>query len=247
MLNKIITILLSTLLSTSFLLFSATKAPLAKELNSFQINSASGKYDFTIQFDKDCDQNNKETMGSCEGSGAVTVLAKSSKRQLQTFRMENIFLSFTDKSEPLINSAELYEYQGVINVGDFNFDGHEDLAIQNGNNGSYGGPSYDVYLYNPASRKFVLNEPLTNLILETLGFFQLDTSKKPIKTAAKSGCCYHESVEYRIKGNRLEPIHRIIEDATDPNSEYVTISEEELVNGKWRSRTEKKLIKNYYK
>lgn len=55
---------------------------------------------------------------------------------MQIIGLPGVFLSRSDSGEPLVNSAQLHEYQGVINVGDFNFDGAEDFAVQNGNRGS---------------------------------------------------------------------------------------------------------------
>lgn len=43
--------------------------------------------------------------------------------------------------KPLVNGATLYDDQGMIQIGDFNFDGALDFAIQDGNSSCYGGPS----------------------------------------------------------------------------------------------------------
>ena len=53
-----------------------------------------------------------------------------------------------------------YGNQSVVRFDDFNFDGIVDLAIQNGREGGYSGPSFDIYLYSMAQKKFIANEKL---------------------------------------------------------------------------------------
>jgi hypothetical protein len=142
----------------------------------------------------------------------------------------------TDTQKPLVNSANLYDFQGVINVGDFNFDGREDFAIRNGNNGSYGGPTYDVYLSDRASGRFVFNEAMSELVMETLGFFEVDSRHKVIRTTAKSGCCYHEFTTYRVENNTPVAIANHIEALTADGTK-MEIRDERFVNGKWQSKT----------
>jgi len=78
--------------------------------------------------------------GGNQGPGRVLIFKKGAATPFQTITMDNIC-----------------DYD-AIEVGDFNFDGHEDLAIQNGNGGGYGSPSYDVYLFSPAQASFRFNQ-----------------------------------------------------------------------------------------
>lgn len=239
--KNILTCVLAALLSGCFL-----TAAMAE--NRFVLHDASQHYNFVIQLDTDCSPPAKEEYGTCEGPGMLVVSDKKNRSELQKIRMDNIFISFAGKDEPLVNSARMYDYQGVINVGDFDFDGHEDFAVQNGNNGPYGGPTYDVYLYSKAGNRFVLSESLTNLISETLGFFQVDSRQKLIKTSAKSGCCYHEYVEYKVVKGEPVPVYRVIEDALNSgDDEYVTVTKERFHDGRWHSTSEKIKIKEYYR
>lgn len=140
--------------------------------SQYELKNVSSKFDFMVRTNHPCEANGSQDYSSCEGSGVVQVFRKGSDVPLQTIAMENIFLSFSRTNIPLVNSARLYDYQGVINVGDFNFDGEEDFAIQNGNNGAYSGPSYDVYLFSKKSGFFKYNQGMSDLIAGTLGFFQ---------------------------------------------------------------------------
>lgn len=205
--------------------------PVAAE---FRITNASKFYDFLIRIRS---EKPDELNDYREGPGEVLVFHKGDSFPIQTIFMENIFASLDEKGRPLANATRLYDTQGVINVGDYNFDRHEDFAVQNGNEGSYGQPSYSIYLFAPARGIFELSEPLSALTNESLGMFQVDKKDGHLVTFSKSGCCYHETVEYAVTNNQPVPVSRVIEDATkDPNS--VVVRHETYVHGKWQEATE---------
>jgi hypothetical protein len=150
----------------------------------YRLTAVSNNFDFVIHLRPDQKQRaDDEIEGYCEAPGRVVIYRKGSTKPFQTIAMRNISISLKDDGNPLTNSAQLYDDQGVVNVGDFNFDGHEDFAVQNGNHGSYGQPSYNVYLFSPSKGQFELNRPLTDLIEQTLGFFQVD----PVHTIQERG------------------------------------------------------------
>ena len=227
----------------------AADAAAAGQANEFLIANASDRYDFTLRFtESPCEVPSHPDYASCEGAGVVEVRRKGQSAPLQVLEPVNLFVSFSGESVPLVNSSPRYDYQGVINVGDFNFDGEEDFALQDGNNGSYGGPSYQVYLYAPAASRFELSQPMTDLITETLGFFEVDTAARQLRTAAKSGCCYHEYVAYKVVDNVPKPVHRLIEDALGgaDGEDKMTVTEESLIRGKWRRKSRRVDIEAYY-
>ncbi|WP_133118111.1 XAC2610-related protein [Burkholderia ubonensis] len=137
--------------------------------------------------------------------------------------------------KPLANSARPYDDQGVINVGDFNFDGHDDFDVQTCNEGNYGGPSYDVYVFDPKSGKFIPNDVLSELTRSSLGFFDVDARHKRLRTLGKSGCCCHETTVYRVERNRPVPVERHSEDGMRGDGR-MAITDERLVNGKWQRK-----------
>jgi uncharacterized protein YecT (DUF1311 family) len=196
----------------------------------FDIKNASKTHDFVIRMMKPCDPPGADG-GSCEGPGIVEISAKGAAQPAETIVMENIFVSLTKQAKPLTNSAALYDYQGVINTGDFNFDGVEDFAIQNGNEGSYGGPSYDVYL-GSAGGTHAYNGPLSDLIQQSLGFFTVDAKAKTLATFSKDGCCHHEFTVYGVAYDKPEPVSRTVEDADSETTGKTT--EERMVNGSWK-------------
>lgn len=64
----------------------------------------------------------------------------------------------------------------------------------------------------------------------------MDSIKKRLVTLTKSGCCYHETVEYKVQNNLPVPVSRVVEDGTR-KSNYVYVSRELYVNGKWKGTT----------
>ncbi|WP_415869231.1 XAC2610-related protein [Burkholderia ubonensis] len=116
-----------------------------------------------------------------------------------------------------------------------NFDGHDDFGVQTGHEGSYGGPSYDVYVFDPNGGKFILNDAMSELTRSSLGFFDVDTKNKRLRTLGKSGCCYHETTVYRVERNRPVAVERHIEDGMRGDGR-MAITDERLINGKWQRK-----------
>ena len=123
------------------------------------------------------------------------------------------------------------EQPGPLVRGDFDFDGREDFAVQTGEDGSYGGPSYDVFLRDAAG-KFVRSEALSRITHETLGLFQVDVAHERLITFGKSGCCWHVTETLAVENGVPKPVARDVEDATD--DAVVVETHERLVGGVWR-------------
>jgi hypothetical protein len=174
----------------------------------------------------------------CEGKATVFILPKKSTAFSQAIEIENLFLELGPDGNPTVNLIELYGHNnsGII-LDDFNFDGANDLALRNGNHGAYGGPSYDVFLFSKAAKKFVKNLDLTQIASENLGFFTVDKKNTTLETFNKSGCCWHQTVRYRIINNQPVKVYIFTEDATAFNTGNVIQTTETLVNGRWLKET----------
>lgn len=208
------------------LLASATFAQ-----HSFELKSVSKYFDVKIEMEDPCDEY------ACEGPAKFSFYKKNGAKPYQVIELGNTYVSFDGKGKPLVNVTQLYDEQGVVNVGDYNFDGMEDIALRNGNEGSYGGPSYSIYLSNRAKGQFVHNDAFSELASH-LGMFKIDTKAKTIETFDKSGCCWHITERYKVVGSKPVKIYEMVEDGTKINEKTgenmreVTIKR--LVNGKWR-------------
>jgi hypothetical protein len=189
----------------------------------FSIDKASKKYNASISVST-CED------GTCEGKGVITLTDKMGK-PVQVLRSADLYFFLDSTQRPTANIIQLYNEQSPLIFDDFNFDGQEDLAIRNGNNSGYGGPSYDVYVFNSSKNKFVLSKELTVLATENLGMFETDHKTNRLTTYGKSGCCWHITTEYSVVPKKgLVKVGEVTEDAT---GEKVIITTRKLVNNKW--------------
>jgi uncharacterized protein len=200
----------------------------------FRLTKISAAYDFVVRVLAHDPEGLDDRI---EGPAEVLVLRKGSIVPLQTIILENIFVNFAD-GKPLINIGPLY--QGFINVGDFNFDGQEDFAIQDGNEGSNSQPTYSVFLYSTKRRQFILSHSLSELTHDGRGLFGLDEKKKHLIVMSSSGCCHHESTEYKVQHGAPIPVSRVIADGTK-DKEYLFVSHETYVSGGWHEDTTKRM------
>lgn len=197
-----------------------------------RITQASGHYDFQLEF-----VNIKSADEGADRFGRVAVYEKGSIKPLQYIPMKQIYIAVDEENQILTNNAEMYGMQGTINVSDFNFDGEEDVAIRNGNNGSYGGPSYDVFLFSKKQSKFIKSPALSDLIESTLGMFDIHPDKRRLSTWEKSGCCWHQYTEYELRKNIPVAVYRMTEEPerVDADDFMFVQTHEALRNGKWET------------
>lgn len=191
----------------------------------FNIKKASKIYDVRLEV-KECDEN------SCRGDARFSIFKKGQSKPFQVFTTPTEFMAEEAKRT---NTKLMYDYQSVVFFEDYNFDGLEDLSIRDGNNGGYGGPSYQIYLFSPKTKKFVHNAALTNLNQGVyLGAMEIDKKKKVLRTFSKSGCCWHQTEEFVVAGNRPRKVYEWTQDASIADENKVKITTKRLVKGKWR-------------
>lgn len=210
---------------------------------TYLLKNASKAFDLKVEIAA-CEEEREDV---CEGPGKVYLFKKNQTRPFQQIDMENIFLELGTDRKPTANLIELYgENNSGIVFEDFNFDGAPDLALRNGNHGAYGGPSYDIFLAAKPSGKFILNGALSSLASENLGLFKVDKRAKTIETFTKSGCCWHQTVRYRIVRNRPQKIYVFTEDAARADGKTVLLTTETLVKGHWRKSRKTVSLDKYY-
>lgn len=206
----------------------------------FELKSGSEKYNAEITV-KDCDGE------KCSGNGTIELKDKKTSRNVQTLTSDDLYFYLNKDQLPSVNIIQLYDEQSPLIFKDFNFDGSEDIAIRNGNESSYGGPSYDVYVYNATKKQFVPSEELTSLAFENLGMFQTDSKRKRLITFSKSGCCWHITTEYQILPKKgLDKVYELEEDAMG-GGEFVKVTKRQKIKNKWVAKTKRYPIKEYYK
>ncbi|WP_415328319.1 XAC2610-related protein [Chryseobacterium sp. MMS23-Vi53] len=205
----------------------------------FELKDASKNYDVKINVEN-C---SKE---ECQGKASIELFDKKTSKKFQTLTSENLNFYLNEDQKPTANIIRLYDEQSPLIFDDFNFDGTEDIAIRNGNESGYGGPSYDVYVFNITKKQFVLSEELTGLAHENLGMFNTDSARKRLITYSKSGCCWHITTEYSVLPQRgLFKVYELEEDAT--GGEKVKVTKREFIDDKWITNTKEYPVNEYYK
>jgi hypothetical protein len=211
----------------------ADGAESATRARSFDL-AASKIYDFRLTFFAGCKEPEKGE--TCHGP-AQLVVAKKDRSTSQTIAFEEAIVVSDANGMPLVNASALYDDQGSIVVGDFNFDGREDFAMLTGQSGPYGGPTFTVFLASP-SGPFVHSTPLSKLTDENLGLFKVDEKKKRLVTLAKDGCCLHVTQELAVVDNKPVLMDRVTEDGT--SGDKLVVTHERRVGGKLLKSVERR-------
>jgi len=227
------------LFAASLLTWAALLAPLAPRAaqgqETFKVGRALRGFELTVSL-KSCG----DEAHACAGPARVEVYRKGAAAPFQVLSMPNVEV-YRDTvehneetgSKPRRVYAEEYSFVG----GDFNFDGLEDLAVCNGRDGGYGGPSYTVFLYSHRWRRFVESPALSGLTdAPHLGLFFPDPKKRRLTALSKSGCCYHETEVFAVVNNRPVLVEEVIEDATlesGAGEGRVLVTTRRKVRGRW--------------
>ncbi|PNS09338.1 XAC2610-related protein [Solilutibacter silvestris] len=128
--------------------------------------------------------------------GTIEVFDKHSGKRL--IEVNSPELAFEVKAgKTAANVRQLpYGEQSVLIYDDFNFDGKKDLAIMDGQNSCYHGPSFQVYL--ATDHGFRASPDFTRLAQDYCGMFQSDPATRRIHVMTKDGCCSHLFEEYGV-------------------------------------------------
>ena len=211
---------------TIFLIFLLSAAVFAQQ--KFEVKNASKN--FAARFEvESCDES------FCRGKITFSLFRKGENKPFQIIKLPET--EFMLEEAELADAKLMYDRQSVVFFEDYNFDGREDLALRDGNNSGYGGPSYQIYLYAAQSGRFIKSRTLTDLAQgENLGMFEVDKKKKVLRSFSKSGCCWHQTREFIVIGNRPKKVFEETEDATIPDEKKVKITAKRLVKGKWQTK-----------
>lgn len=220
------------------LLFLLSGPALVFGQHTFDLKDASKYFDVKLTVAKCGD-------GFCEGKAQFQFFKKGSMTPYQTINLPETSVQLEDDGKPLTNVSLMYDKQSVVNVGDFNFDGMEDVALCDGTNGGYGGPSYQVYLSSRQLKRFVRSPGFTRLGQGPyLGMFEVDAKQKRLSTFSKSGCCMHFSEEYDVVNGRPRKIKEVNEYYNTKGDGMVETETKILVRGKWRTSVKRERAKD---
>lgn len=231
-----------TLWCAALVLFAA-RAASADE--TFKLPRVSPEYDLQVSVKECAGPDEDEGANTCSGPASISLFRRGARRPFQVLRMSNVELyRDTLSHHPKVNERgrALYGDEYGFIFDDFNFDGRDDLAVCNGRNSGYGGPSYTIFLFDRKTNRFAENRRLSRLAEGAyLGLFFVEKKERRIVALSKSGCCYHETEKYRVVNNRPVLVEKIIEDATDGRAGegYALVTTRRRVGRRWVERTRK--------
>ncbi|QDO95468.1 hypothetical protein FNB79_16320 [Formosa sediminum] len=151
--------------------------------------------------------------------GKIRIINSQTKKELIVVNSDEFTFNLDSNGEVKTNISELpYGEQSILIYQDFNFDGKKDLAIMDGQNSCYHGPSFNIYIEGEKTLEF--NAEFTRLAQEYCGMFQTNSETNTITTMTKSGCCWHQFSTFKVIDNTPKLMLQIEEDAT--NTPYYT-------------------------
>ncbi|WP_369934720.1 XAC2610-related protein [Xanthomonas tesorieronis] len=145
--------------------------------------------------------------------GIVRVFARGNATPLIEVASPELVLDTDAKGgKAKANVHELpYGEQSVLIYDDFNFDGIKDLALMDGQNSCYHGPSYQVYL--GTADGFAPSPEFTELAQNNCGLFEVDAKAREIHTMTKDGCCWHQFAVYTVRDGKPLLQREMVDDA----------------------------------
>jgi hypothetical protein len=197
----------------------------------FDVHNASTHYDFRL-VPAPASKDEEE----CSGAADLVIFLHGTTTETQRIHLESVCIVLDDAGALLVSSAQPGEAQGTLHVDDFDFDGREDLAVQVNHEGSYGSPTYRVFLGLDKPGEFTFSPGLSTL--GGLGLFQVDRLRKRLVTHEKSGCCLHMSEEHIVVTGRPQRVFQQTETLTPAGD--LLIETQTLVNGHWRKSSRHK-------
>lgn len=126
------------------------------------IPDISGKYSARILIDH-CDKY------ACRGRARIFLFRIDTHEKISEIESDDFDIAINTGSSSNQNFLSTEE-DGNIVIGDFDFDGHDDFAVQDGYKGSYGYASYDVYTYDKKRKRLLAYNKAADGILYSFEF-----------------------------------------------------------------------------
>ncbi len=197
--------------------------------DKFEARTLSKKYDVSVDV-YGCEN------GLCSGKVVFSIFKKRAKKPFQQIHLKETFIRLNDNGQPdFVSVSEKTSGKwSALYLDDFNFDGLEDLALPDGDNGGYRGTSYRIYLYDRSKDRFVYSNSFTRLAQGPyIGIPKIDTKNKTLEVIWKSGAGFHSIERYSVFGKHPRKIYEYSEDSMlNDGNRYITTKK--LINGKWR-------------
>jgi hypothetical protein len=167
----------------------------------------------------------EDAYGGEVGVNAVRVRDRRSKRVVQEIQLSDAGPAHGTRST-------------AIRLIDANFDGHPDLIVPVSDGGAGPNYSWNFYLFDPQTGRYVFSEELSQLVQPAIG------KDGTITSGERDGCCHHIGQTFRYVDGRLTEIASD-EDVLPPSGEWVLLTEGRLVQGKMHYVVRRKSPENW--
>lgn len=220
----------ATTIASGFLVFTSTLSATAQASNQhYQIEEFSDDYSAIIIPTEDEDGESNSIIKVINAKTGQTMISQPASLDIEYELDNSKERQLSDKISANI-ANRYYGEHSVLIYDDFNFDNQKDLALRDGRNGCYGGPSYQVYLKK--DNTFIHSDGFTDLAQGYCGFFGIDKDSETLNTMTKSGAAWHQFSEYKVIND--EPVVvRIIEEEWN-NRSLLSITESKKIKGKMK-------------
>jgi hypothetical protein len=225
-----------------------------------QMNDVSPQYDFTLRLFSPCLFMYDDSLPCvCRELGQLIVRRKGEAKILQVFTQQ-FWIEFDENGKPKdFTSFHGYKQDGYGNqietfARDINFDGHEDLVLEDMRNNSL----LFAYLFDPEEEHFVYFKEMSALLTGGYGLSEeirawlpngytvsVDPEEKHIQTYWSGESCssanWSQTIEWQVKENQPIPATRkttdlgLCADGQDNGRDYCYVAiTEGFVDGAWQ-------------
>ncbi|WP_299779173.1 hypothetical protein [uncultured Formosa sp.] len=215
-------------MKTLFILFLITIPLFTIAQTDYNITSFSDNYIGKLHIDKGYQDDVFKR-------GTITIFDSKTNERLIEIESNAFTFNLDHDNQVKTNVLQLpYGEQSIIISQDFDFDGIDDLAIMDGQNSCYHGPSFQIYLQKNSG--LVYSPDFTRLAQEYCGMFQVDYDTKTLHAMTKSGCCWHQYSEYKILNDKPVAFN-ILEESLNINGIFIDYSETNRINNQMVKET----------
>lgn len=170
------------------------------------------------------------TVARCEGDTHIVLTHEGTTRRVMVTSLyidsaATFYRGPLDEQAPKPHSFVLTDVDG---------DGHDDLIVWTGREGAYGGPSYDVALFDPATGEFAGAPAFSELTVGANGLFAIEAGN--LKLSSTEGCCTRYFDTYIVEQREPKLVERITEER-EQDSDAVRRKVERLVAGQMKQVT----------
>jgi hypothetical protein len=207
-----------------FIFLAVSSSTMAQK--TFELKNSSKIYQVRLAIEK-CDES------VCAGEAKFSIFRKGRKKAFQTLTTST---EFNAPNATRLKPNVLHDQGHLVFFEDYNFDGVKDLAIRDGNHNYDEGPSYQIYLFSPKTKRFVHNRAFTGLNQNKyVGAMEVDHQNKVLRVLSRSYGRWETTEEFRVvRGTRLKKVSQRTEDIA--NERRVKITTKRLVKGRWQTK-----------